>query len=350
MMTHRWPRFLKLYLRLMVLGLGTWFAAYHLIDPYGTKVWGLEMSRAPLNGNQRFFTPLLAREERFDSAIVGDSTTLELRPDLINEKFGGSFVNLSLNGATPDENLTLLDVFVRFHPVPKTVIIRVSDYDCGTSEPPKRGLPPFPDALYDQNPLNDLSVSLSWETARVMVQQAGYALGKHRSHAALDGHDDPFEGKPVDPAGDAARIKAVAENMQLRAATATPRNSPDEFVLPGLHYLRSMLDLLPAETGKMLVFLPRAPLALPPVGSPDAMRWQACKERVADMARQYANTLALDMQYDSPLARLENAFHDHNHYYQPLADRIVEALAEVRNTRQDASNGVRVLAAPASAN
>ncbi|MCC7282510.1 MAG: hypothetical protein IT556_09020, partial [Acetobacteraceae bacterium] len=55
---------------------------------------------------------MLARSARFDSAILGTSTSRMLRPAVLDPLFGARFANLSMNDATAWEQYRLGLVFL----------------------------------------------------------------------------------------------------------------------------------------------------------------------------------------------------------------------------------------------
>ena len=98
------------------------FAFVALVDPHDHLPLSLPFERAPINTNQRFSYPALARSERFDSAIVGTSTARLLRPSALDRLLDARFVNLSMNSATAYEQWRILELFLRHHPHPDRLL------------------------------------------------------------------------------------------------------------------------------------------------------------------------------------------------------------------------------------
>ena len=80
------------------------------------------MPRVPITGNARFSMPALARSQRFDSAVLGSSSSRLLRPEQLDALIGGRFANLAMNAATAWEQAQLLAVFARTHAQARTVV------------------------------------------------------------------------------------------------------------------------------------------------------------------------------------------------------------------------------------
>ena len=68
---------------------GIVYAFVVLVDPYDTLPLSPPADRPLVAGNQRFSYPSLARSNRFDSAIVGTSSSRLLRPEVLNPLFDG---------------------------------------------------------------------------------------------------------------------------------------------------------------------------------------------------------------------------------------------------------------------
>ena len=99
-----------------VFGLGViLFAAVVIVDPYDSLIISPPLARVPITQNHRFSYPALARNSRFDSAVIGTSTSRLLRPDKLQESLGGAFVNLSMNSATAYEQSRIFALFARHH-------------------------------------------------------------------------------------------------------------------------------------------------------------------------------------------------------------------------------------------
>src|SRR5208283_2053350 len=128
------------------------YAFIVLVDPWGSLPLGLPLDRVPVTGNQRFAYPVLARSAAFDSAIFGTSTSLLLRPAVLNPVLNARFANLSMIAATPYEISRLMDVFAKAHSAAKMVMVGVDSTWCGTGDSYQKLTPrPFPEWMYRQN-------------------------------------------------------------------------------------------------------------------------------------------------------------------------------------------------------
>ena len=72
--------------------------------------------------------------------------------------------------------------------------------------------------------------------------------------------------------------------------------------------------------------------------------WQACKERVAEIADPVPNTVVADFMLPSPITRGDDNYWDALHYRVAIADRLARDLAESRNAeRKSDSDDYRLL-------
>ena len=77
------------------------YALVLVVDPFDSVWFSPPFDREPVSQNQRYSYPALARKARFDSAVFGTSSTRLLKPEALDAALGASFVNLSMNAATP---------------------------------------------------------------------------------------------------------------------------------------------------------------------------------------------------------------------------------------------------------
>lgn len=130
-----WNCVFKLFLWLLIGALGIAYLFVLVIDPYNALGWSPGWERRPVDERHRYFAPGLARMARFDSAVLGNSTAMLLKPNLLNAQLGGTFVNLGMPSATPYEQLRLLDVFLDSRSTLETVLFGIDGSWCYAHEP-----------------------------------------------------------------------------------------------------------------------------------------------------------------------------------------------------------------------
>ncbi len=176
-----------------------------VVDPWGMLPVSLPLPRVPVSTNARFSLPALAVSGRFDSAVIGSSSSRLLRPERLDALFGGRFANLAMNAATAWEQSRMLALFARSHPAARTVIVGLDTAWC-TPAPERLTPRPFPDWMYG---------GPRWRGYREMlnlyaVQEAGSelwtVLGLKRRRYGLDGYTSFV---PPESAYDPARVAAA---------------------------------------------------------------------------------------------------------------------------------------------
>jgi hypothetical protein len=335
-----WSRFLAIFLG---VGGGLGLVLYGLllvVDGYDTVFLSPRFDREPVTSNQRFSFPALARKDRFDSAIIGTSTTRLLRPEKLNPLFQARFVNLSMNDATAWEEAQLFGVFRRHHASPRAVIFGIDAVWCAVGDDFRRLTPrPFPAWMYDDNPWNDLLHLFNLPTVEETGRQLAYLTGTRRPKYGKDGYTNFL---PPDSAYDLDRA-------QLRIygpGGPRPRDAsqPREEVTPAqaaawrfpMHpLLVDMLDSLPAATVKILAVVPYHIYNQPLPRTPGEAVWAECKRRLAAMAAARTNVHLVDFMIESPITTRDENYWDPLHFRTGIADRLSDAMAEAVRSRRD---------------
>jgi len=83
-----------------------------LVDPYGVVPFSLPFER-PIMSNQRQVYPQILRTGRYDSIIVGTSTSRLLDPAALSRTLGGHFASLAMPSMTAWEQAQVIDYFRR---------------------------------------------------------------------------------------------------------------------------------------------------------------------------------------------------------------------------------------------
>ncbi len=343
-----WKRFFRI-LTISLIGL---FAAGYLfilvVDPYGMLPISFDFDRGTITAEQRFFYPNLAKKSQFDSAIIGTSTIRLLNPDDLNPLLESRFVNLAMNAASVFEQEAIFNIFLRYHPYPRTVIFGVDHVYFDKSNYAKHigavKSEHFPDWMYDENLLNDL-LPYNWRTMQITIKQLKCITGMKPPKFRVDGYDDftmtmfshdidhireiiygsktPIEKKPVEP-----------------PAQATPELIKS-FEFPAIEHLERMLDRLPDTTLKIVVIPPFHYFHQATPGSMDDIKWEEFKRRLAEVTCRYENALLVDFMIKSPITTKDENFLDQTHYTVPIAQEMARAIAREVFTLSSSPNYFR---------
>lgn len=335
----RWPRFLRTLVA-TGLGVGLALAAFlFVVDGYDTLAWSPAFDREPVTSNQRFSFPALARKQKFDSAIIGTSTTRLFRPAQLDPLFGARFVNLSMNDATAWEQAQIFDVFRRAHPRPRAVIFGIDAVWCEAGDDFRRLTPrPFPSWMYDDDPWNDALNLFNLPAVEETGRQFAYLTGLRRPKYGKDGYTNFL---PPDSAYD---LKRAQLHLYGPGGPVPPPGRVDEQVtdaeaaawrFPMHPLMQGMLAALPRETLKLLVVVPYHIQGQPPPGTRRARQWQECKARLAAMAGAAGNGHVVDFMIESPLTTTDSNYWDRLHFTQAISTLLGEAMARATRENRD---------------
>ena len=339
-----WRAFLR---RVIVTGvvLGAAIAtAIVAIDPHDQlgwirpAGWPVERDRVPIDARQRFSYPSLARKARFDSLVLGTSTMRLLRPERLDAAFGARFANLSMNSATAYEQARMLELFARHHERIEVLLIGIDVSWCTPGPLAIRYTRRiFPEWMYDENPWNDLPHLLNWNTLEQALRMAEFWTGRRSPRFARDGYASFLPPRSeYDLPKAQANIYGPGGPRPVPAALTGAAASPPADVPPfGVHVLVDwMLARIPAETVKILFFVPyhRYTQAVP--GTPEGAKWAACKSRLAERSSRVPGLHVVDAMIDSAITREDENYWDGLHYSVEVADRLPALLFEAVANRR----------------
>ncbi|WP_198378073.1 hypothetical protein [Neoroseomonas rubea] len=335
-----WARFFRRAAASAAAGCAAIFAFVALVDPWGVLPFSIPAERPPVSTNARYAFAGLARSDRFDSAIIGTSTSRMLIPDRLNGPFGARFANLAMNAATAYEQSRLFEVFIRRHPAPRAVILGLDHVWCEPG-PLQRFTPrPFPEAFYGASPWPAYREMLSFYAVQEAVKQAAVLVGLKPPPYGRDGYTRFL---PPDDRYDAARVAASLPPLppETLRHVETP---PARIDLPAMALLERMVAATPAQTRLVVMFMPLWLGTQAAPGTGGAAVTEACKRRVAEIARARPGTVVMDFLRASPITRDPTHYWDPMHYRDAIAERIMAHLARAADGAPDASEDFAALA------
>ena len=319
-MAHPWRRQLAWFVATAAGLLVTVFLFVAIIDPWDVLPFSPPLPRIPVSSNARFTMPALARSPRFDSAVIGSSSSRLLRPVELDALFGGHFANLAMNAATAWEQSQMLALFTRTHPAARTVIIGLDNVWC-TETPERTTGRAFPQWMYTGPRWRGALHILNLYAVQEAASELWTMLGLKPRRYGLDGYTSFV---PPESDYDPARVAAAFARWG-RPAVLPVIAAPH--VIPTLPMLAAALHALPADTRKVLFFTPSHLSFQGTPGSDYAAMWDACRAQVTAIAAATPHTTLLDFNVPSPITADANHYWDPVHYRLPIADRIAHDLA-----------------------
>ncbi|MCC7412905.1 MAG: hypothetical protein IT495_14925 [Gammaproteobacteria bacterium] len=315
-----------------------------VLDPYQNVPFSPPLGRAPVDTNQRFAYPPLARRQAFDSAVLGTSTSRLLDPGHLDPMFHARFVNLAMNGATAWEQTQMGELFLRHHPQARYLLIGVDLVWCETGKDYERyTFRLFPAWMYDENRWNDLLYLFNDKALEQAVRELEYLLGRRESKYRRDGYRYFLPDEKAYDLAKARRKIYGREDFNVTTAPPVPTVEPaltrSNWVFPTHTLMRELLAAAPAATQKVLFFVPYHEHVLRRQGKVYAQ----CKGRLIDIAAAFPNTHVVDYMRPSVLTREDRNYWDALHYGSTVARAVEAGLAAAIRERRGASGYYRYL-------
>jgi hypothetical protein len=298
------------------LGFGLALAAMLvLLDPYDTaRLTPFPRAGIPETG-PRVAHASRMRNPEFNAAIFGNSTVQILSPERLNGLTGLRFVQLSVPGTGPMEQVAMIEHLIRKRgSAIGTIVLGFDSSWCDASRS-VRTVHPFPFWLYDSNPLTYLSSLVRMDSLEFLPKRIRLLLGKGPS-ARPDGFWD-YEAPGGYTQYPLVDIKLPAIPLPFagrRAATDS---------------LARIAKILPAETRLLLLHPPLFSPTPPQSTDDDKRNLAACKAELASTVGGRPRTEIFDLWVDNPENRIRTLFYDHNHYTRDVALRIEGAVADI---------------------
>lgn len=307
-----WARWLAVFAATLALAAALVFAAVIVIDPYDSGRFGFGIAGvSDINPNTANASH--ARDPRFDAAIIGDSTAQALDPGELSRRTGRRFVQLSVPGAGPGEQLAILGFFMRHHARIGAVVIAVDPVWCtrdGALPPPH----PFPFWLYEAGRFEYALKLFSLRALGRAWRRVQIGLGR-REPTRADGYvatattiTQPFQPGPgiIDATPDAA-------------------GAPSEDFPAALRLMQALANI--PDVPVMLVAPPFFYTHVPRPGSQADAEDRACKRALQRIVEGRKRGRFLDLRVDSALTRDQANFKDSFHVSAHGARLLERAIA-----------------------
>src|SRR5258708_21082073 len=175
-LSPEWGRCLVACLGALIIGALLLFAVMIVVDPYDSGKFGLLGIDGVDDRDTHTATASRARDPRFDSAVIGNSTAQMLNPADLSRAAGLRFVQLYLTGGSAREQLAVLDFFLRNHQRVGALVIVADPFWCGHARvEPRPG--EFRYWLYGNSSLAYAARLLSWPAIEHLSQRISTVLG-----------------------------------------------------------------------------------------------------------------------------------------------------------------------------
>jgi hypothetical protein len=310
-----WERCLKACVGTLLIGLFVVFSFMITVDPYDSGRFGLLGIDGMADHNTTTATASRARDARFDSAVIGNSTAQLLDPLELSQATGRNFVQLRVNGASPAAELAVLEFFLRHHPSVRALAI-VTDPSWCAHDVAELLPDPFPFWLYADSTLGYAGRMLSFPAVEHAFQRLAIGL-------SLRKRNDPtgtFDPSDIPPAGAFREINKPSDPRP--AATEAERD-----VFPEVARLADIIKKLPADAGVVVAVPPTFARFVPQPGTALAAEREACNAALRRIVAGRPHSNFINYRVDNALTRDAANFDDFIHYRRSISAMIDADIA-----------------------
>lgn len=310
-----WSRCLVACLGTLGIGAAMLYAFLFAVDPYDTGKFGLLGINGVDDRNTITASVSRARDPDFDSAIIGNSTALLLNPGPLSELTGHRFVQLSVVGGSPREELAVLDFFMRHHPRMGALVFVTDPAWCAHAPDPNPR--PFPYWLYDDGRLGYARRLLSGQSIEHAFQRLSIGLGyrKRMDPAGTFNPDDVW------PAG----------QFFEKAPPADPAPWPPDVSVkfyPEVARLEAVIKALPSDLPVVILVPPTFATKVPAPDTPQAAEREACNGALRRLVAGRPHSNFINYRVDNALTRDRANWIDFIHYRPLIAGKILDGIAD----------------------
>jgi hypothetical protein len=315
-----WSRFVLEFLAIFLIGTAAMAVLIVITDPYKSGRFGMQWNLGVVDESPRTADVSRGRDPAFNAAVIGDSRGQLLDPARLSEMTAWKFVQLSVPGSGPREQLTILRWFLQHHDGPVSVVLTTDDVWC-TADPDLPPISPFPFWLYGSN-LDYVTHMLRGEALDRSWRRIMLAVGR-RTASDPAGYWDYEIGSvwhlSAPPAPAAAELASLAPLEQQRG-------------FPAVEQLASVLSEAKNRISLVMMFPPVHATVLPRRDTAEAATIAQCKGALESFAQKYG--IFLDFLVDGDMARDPMNFMDQIHYRASVARHLEDAIASALATEQ----------------
>ncbi len=337
-----WNRHLKILLATFIVANAALYLFVLAMNPFGNLPNTVLRSHVMMDDNQRYQYPSVVRSGRYDSVIIGTSTSRLLAPKPFEQLLGGRLANIAMNAGTAWEQTELTRLFLRQTPKPHALVVGLDAPWCSEKADTERiTFRGFPEWMYDDDPWNDLAYLLNARALEISGRRAGAALGLAKPRLPPDGWEI-FTPPELDYDLAKAQTKIYGNGAR---ALPEPKVPPEtvtageraRWQFPALAWLESLIDR--GHWQRVLLVLPPVHVTAQPVpGTRKAIEEAECKARIAVIAEK-RKIPVIDFRIASDITRRDENYWDPLHYRVAIAERFARGVSTALKTRADDPNG-----------
>ncbi|WP_441237880.1 hypothetical protein [Bradyrhizobium sp. 930_D9_N1_4] len=287
-----------------------------VVDPYDSGKLGLLGIDGVDNRLTQITAASRARNPDFNAAILGNSTAQMIEPAELSRATGARFVQLYMTGATPRQQLAVLDFFLRNHRAVGALVIVADPGWCEHARLKDEGGVPFPDWLYDRSVVTYAVRLISWQAIEQAFQRISIGLGR-RQRMNPDGF---VSYEDIWPPG---QFKDIG--WPRDPAPALPAEMRGTF--PEIAALEDIVRTLPPDVPVVIVVPPTFAATVPKPGTETALDRNLCDVALKKVVAGRPRSNFISYRVDNELTRDRANFADFIHYRPTLARKIEQGIA-----------------------
>lgn len=285
------------------------------VDPYDSGKLGLLGIDGVDNRLTQITAASRARNPDFNAAILGNSTAQMIAPAELSRATGARFVQLYTTGSSPQQQLAVLDFFLRHHRDIGALVIAADPGWCVHARPKEEGAP-FPYWLYDTSVVSYAVRLISWQAIEQAFQRISIGLGR-RQRMNPDGF---VSYEDIWPPGQFKEIGAPRD-------PAPAVSAEERAVFPEIAALHDVVRTLPAGVPVVIIVPPTFADTVPKSGTEAALERNACDAALRNVVAGRPRSNFISYRVDNEFTRDRANFADFIHYRSKLARRIEQGIA-----------------------
>ena len=299
------------------------FQQYHLASRFAPRFYFL---------HHRYINPGLARNQAYDTVVIGSSIMENTRNDFVARECGGSAVNLSMPAMSASEQRLMIDTAFASRKLRRVIAVLDFNEFSGAVDERQDVAGPLPRYLYDKNPFNDLPYLLS---ADVLAKAWRIVTNDRSERFTSDPNAAWFWGNVVRFGRE--HVLRGLDLDHLNARYKQPQRTPEGMRASFEHNVLPLLRSHP-ETEFDLVWPPYSIL----VWVDFAQRKQldvtfGFKRYVAETAATLANVRVFDFQAERAITHDLDRYDDIYHFDPAVNEWLVQSTC-TGTDRVDAGN------------
>jgi hypothetical protein len=293
------------------------FQQYHLASRYPPRFYFL---------HHRYINPGLARNQAYDTVVIGSSIMENTKNDFVAGACGGSAVNLSMPAMSASEQRLMIETALGYRRLKRVIAVLDFNEFAGGVDERQDVAGPLPRYLYDRNPFNDLPYLLS---ADVLAKSWRIVAGDTSERFTSDPNAAWFWGNVVRFGRE--HVLRGLDLARLNARYQQPQRTLEGMRASFEHNLLPILEAHP-DTEFDLVWPPYSILVWLDFAQRDQLGVTLqFKRYVAGVTAKFPKVHVIDLQGERAVTHDLDRYDDIYHFDPAVNEWLIEAACHDRD-------------------